>query len=426
MKPLINTKKLDQLTQRSLGIQNRRQKFARNVTSIFVGILFLLVAIGPVKPLLSQQNDAADWVKRLGDPDPDTRALAEEQLLKLGEQALVAVEASVRADDNEVRLRGKRLLKLLKLKAETLNREAFLAAEPDDQSEYGFKTWPVFQQAAGGNRASRQLFLSIEQHLPQLMAKINQDNNPKLRNDAKNMTEYSTPGQPPSAALAGYLLAHLIDARQNTENPISEIESQVVLNNLLRERFAGAISDESYRAPLQGLAAAWIGKLANDANEYDRLKFRFVYRYKLTSELIRIDQFWDNFDASQKRRWFDCAMSTLNQGDTGDQQIAEGLAKVEAKMDDQQVLMTTCLRSDSTSEIPVRTQDMAMHVWLRLKNQTAEELEFVETGLNFDFSGQPLMGFEDNKKRDNALAALANWQSESDSEETVDAKASND
>lgn len=161
----------------------RSKEFRLRQFSGFIALLLcsaILVLVGQPSVLLahsgqadkeaSQADDPKPNIKRLimrlGDADHLVRSESEEQLLEIGEPAISPLQAVLNFEDpevvpdNEVRLRGKRLLILIQRSVRERKLAEFLDGTRDDIDLEG---WPEFQEITGSQPQARRLFIKLHQ-----------------------------------------------------------------------------------------------------------------------------------------------------------------------------------------------------------------------------------------------------------------------
>src|SRR5689334_15863275 len=121
----------------------KRTWMSRGILSLV--LLVLVVALSTLRA----ESDAEQLIRKLADARFRTRAAAEQSLMKLGRQALPALQSALNSDDLEVRLRAERALNAIKSSPEYLVEELrsesplVRAAAIEGLRELGGKAKPV-------------------------------------------------------------------------------------------------------------------------------------------------------------------------------------------------------------------------------------------------------------------------------------------
>jgi hypothetical protein len=361
-------------------------------------IVLLLVCWLP-EPSTAQalQQSAKELIAQLGDADPDLRTQAEAALIELGESATEAVEANLQSDDNEIRLRCKRLIVKIRTRAAQTKRTRFLEADIDDMSDGGFRSWPTFRNATSSSQSARRLFLSIDEQLNPLFQLINEETCPDLVRKAKSMTLYAVEGQASTTMLSAFVLANIVEHERNPDLTMSNVKKNEALAFIQRPLFTNAWKDSESSREIQQLISFWLNSVREN-EKLSRNEFQVIYTYELSGLVESLDSNWDEANSSDRLRWFDCAQNGLS---------TDELGIVTNKFDDDSDIVSTFGLENPTEKMEVQIRDLALLTAVRIAKQNPLDFGFVETVSNFDFSSTSLMGFDDNETRESAFKQFA-------------------
>ncbi len=116
--------------------------------------------------------EIAEWIEQLGADSFAVRELAGERLRAYGEQALPQLKLVARTSDNaEVRQRSTILCdEIDRAVFQKVTREFML--DPNPEHDYGLPAWKTFRGIVGSSRSSKNLYIQMVTHQPDLTAAI--------------------------------------------------------------------------------------------------------------------------------------------------------------------------------------------------------------------------------------------------------------
>ncbi|MBM4091820.1 MAG: hypothetical protein FJ276_20690 [Planctomycetes bacterium] len=207
----------------------------------------------------AQAAQPTELVRRLGDPRFSVRKQAMNEIVRLGVDALGALEAGVRSDDREVRFRCEMALEQVRAVDFQRRLRAFAAGD-DTQDNYQLPGWILFRKAVGEGPQARGLFVAMQQAEAGLLSKV--DRSPELVNEALvariDELQYSARlGDAPTNLSLGSIAA-LVFVASNARAPLPFLSMQYVSSFLRHPNFANAIQGGSYRDILRNMLGAWL------------------------------------------------------------------------------------------------------------------------------------------------------------------------
>ena len=201
-------------------------------------------------------RQAQELVQKLGDDEYRVREEATASLLRLGLDALPAIEDGRREFDREIRLRCERILYLVKQQDFERKIEAFLNGKGEAPAAE-FPSWEPFRGEYGDSPENRRLFVEMMRAEPQLMTTIGRTPRPSLETLNERCRELQQAMQTQGAEVPhGRVIALLYVAIVgNAETNISV--AQQVCNFCQQNSFRTAITSGKNRDVLRKMLGKW-------------------------------------------------------------------------------------------------------------------------------------------------------------------------
>ncbi|MBM3999541.1 MAG: hypothetical protein FJ297_08400 [Planctomycetes bacterium] len=265
--------------RRSNSIANSNQNARATGLVRFAALLAVPVCLAwPVRAEPPDGPNAEELVRQLGDLRFSVRERATEQLVRIGSDALPALDAGARHRDREIRYRSGRILTIVRKNDFQRRLEAF-ASDARGEKDHGLPGWRAFRDAFGVSTASRSLFVEMVRAEPALFQSL--DEGPKEA--AFTLDNRTLAIQQPAAQVGGEVIslgtvaAMLFVMTEGGVEP-SDQASNFVLSSCFQGSFDKALSD----GPNRDLVRKILGKAIEQSHDWPAYTaIRLALRYDM-------------------------------------------------------------------------------------------------------------------------------------------------
>lgn len=249
----------------------------------------------------SAQGAAAEielLVRQLGADDYASRKIAETELRKIGAASIAPLRRALLSTntvfDNEIRMQAERLLIEIQRKEFRQRIRDFLAAENNDDTDFGLPGWREFAKIAGNQKVARRMYISMFEAHEQLFRL--HDKKGSSFNQAFKIA--STTGLRKRTNAGRKLdtlncLMFLSSASIAASNDAKELPTPVKINPRTRKLIASHLNrpemvtyvNSCYNRPeIESLIGYWLKQSVDDDLSFVNLRISIIENYRLVGQ----------------------------------------------------------------------------------------------------------------------------------------------
>jgi hypothetical protein len=320
------------------------------------------------------------------------------EIVRLGVDAIAALEEGVQSNDREIRYRSE--IALEKVRALDFQRRlrAFAAGE-DAQENYQLPGWALFRKKVGDGPQARALFVAMQHAEADLLAVV--ERSPERATEALVLRieelQYAARAGKPTANLPLGTVATILFVVNNDRSPLPFMSMQYVSSFLRHPNFSNAIQSGSYRGILREMLGSWIAR----GEGWDVFQaIHLALQYDLAQGIVPAKKILAGDFNEPNQPYLRCyALLTFAKfGDESHISILEPFLEDETSYGGS-------VKVGNTVKYRPQIRDVALATLVKLAKQDHSDFGFVRLSENpmfvFDTSS---VAFEDDAKREKAIS----------------------
>jgi hypothetical protein len=353
-------------------------------------------------------KDVAAEAAQLGDASFAAREHATRKLIEWGVLSKPALLPMLDDPDAEVRSRARQILTIVSESDFRLRLEAF-ATDADGRLTHELPCWQRYLRVFDNSRDARSLFVAMQRAEPRLLDVL--ETEPKHVTtqfaDRCRAVQFSLHNQqePGVPTVSAGTVAALLFVGADESVRVDEQESVYLYNIIHYPAFESGLKGGTTMPLFKKLLGRWVAKYSGASTAIQKLELAFSYDLKEGADLAKSMLAEENGQPDLRTSAF------LALGRFGN---ADCVPLLEHEFKDERI----CQRQQrNLREAPVQVRDVALAIAIHLTGQNVKTYGFTHAQPNsaIIFTVGSL-GFEDDKKRDEAFKKWSDWK------KAVDAK----